>query len=78
MLTQTGSGHLQGGGRVDALGFQILEDEKIRLPKLKWNACSIAIEAPKCDVAFSGNAIQGEVRGWVQRLEALRQQARGP
>lgn len=75
ILTQTGSGHLEGGGRVPALGFQIIQDETIRLPNLRWNTCSVAIEAPKCDVAFSSNMIRGEVRDWVQRLEESRLRA---
>ena len=69
VVTQTVTGR---GGRQDALGFQIAQDETLRLPDLRWNSARPAPGAPTCDVAFAALAISGDVQEWVRRIEQCR------
>jgi len=72
IVTQVATPH---GGRQDALGFQIAQDEAIRLPDLRWNAGQPAPEAPQCDVTFAAATISGDVRDWVRKIEQCRLRA---
>lgn len=77
LLTQTSTGSLRGGGRQDALGFQIVQDDLIRLPSVKWNSALAVPEAPACDVAFAASMVSGDIAEWVRRIEDCRVQATG-
>ena len=72
VFTQTVVTNLKGGGREDALGFQIDQDESFRLPEVKWNSSHAAPEAPKCDVVFAASMISGDVRECVRKIEEQR------
>jgi hypothetical protein len=75
VLTQTVATHSTGGGREDALGFQIAEDARIRLPEVRWNSSHAAPEAPQCSVVFAASMIGGDVRQWVRKIEEYRPRA---
>ena len=72
ILTQTATSR---GGREDALGFRITQDQTIRVPSLKWIAATAAPEAPQCDVVFAAGMIAGDVHDWVRKIEECRNRA---
>ena len=60
------------GGREDALGFEIEQDDRFRLPEVRWNSSHAAPDARKCDVVFAASMISGDVRECVRKIEKQR------
>lgn len=71
LLTQTMIKNA-AGGRENALGFQIAQDQLFRLPKVRWNSSHAAPQAPKCEVVFAASMINGDVRECVRKIEERR------
>ena len=63
------------GGREEALGFQIIQDETIRLPDIRWSSGHAALNAPKCEVVFAASNLNGDPADWARRIEAHRPEA---
>jgi hypothetical protein len=63
------------GARAPALGLEILQDQAIRLPGLKWNSAQAAPEAPQCDVVFAASMMEGDVAEAVKRIDLYRREA---
>ena len=72
ILTQTVVSNFGAGGRENALGFQIAQDELFRLPAVRWNSSHAAPEAPKCEVVFAVSMLDGDVRECVRKIEEQR------
>jgi len=66
-----------GGRPRDALGFVIRQDGSFRLPAVRWNAAGDDIGEVHSDISFETSMIQGDVKTWVDRLEAVRKDVRG-
>ncbi len=69
MFTQTVASR---GGREDALGIQIDQDDRFRLPEVRWNSSHAAPDAQECDVVFAASMISGDVRECVRKIEEQR------
>ncbi len=72
ILTQTVATNFGGGGRENALGFRIAQDERFRLPAVRWNSSHAAPEAPRCEVVFAASMVNGDVHECVRKIEEQR------
>jgi len=75
VLSKTAAAPLKGGGRENALGFQIIQDAVIRLPSMQWNSAHAAPEVPQCDIVFAASMVNGEGAEWVRKIEEQRLRA---
>ena len=54
------------------LGFQIIQDDMIRLPDMRWNSAHAAPEAPSGEVIFAASMVSGDVVEWVRKIDEHR------
>ena len=59
-------------GRGNALGIELIEDELFRIPEFPNQSCAPVREAARAILAWSGRAIGGDPREWVELLQKMR------
>ena len=60
----------------DAIGFVIQQDDVFKLPTLRWNCAGEDVGGVHTDVRFESSMIGGDVKAWVQTIEAFRRDVR--